>query len=372
MRQSTILSILLLVFAYCSSFAMERAEIRLSSTPALDEDFNLKAELYVNNRSTIPIKDVRIFYRELSDYKFRSAFLKPEGFRYLASINLSDFEGKVVEYYFGIEYLDGSRQSYPEEAPEHKLYQVAVQDEGDELVAGIEVISPEPDEIIYTDEFIFTVSYFPLSGVIDKERTRLYLDTYDVSQYLNIFDDFLTFAPNRVPPGRHNLKLELYDRSGNLIATKSISFNALARRGPTPVARKLTYSGSVFAESRYEDLSDGSRIEHYATGGLRFSANGGQYSFGGRVYLSNQQSSSTQYINRFTGWAQYDFWNNRYVRITGGDAYPQLNPYLMANTFVRGFHGQLYLRFINLDFAMGNTRRSIEGRQNIEIGRAHV
>lgn len=359
------LAFILLGLFSCSLMAVERSEINLTSIPKLDDDLNLNVQLYVDNRSTFPIKDVRIFYRELSENEFHSKYLRPQGFRYLAAVDLSKFAGSVVEYYFGIAYLDGADQAYPPEAPAHNLYEIAVQDEGEQTSPGIEIISPEPDESIYTDEFIFTVSYLPYSANVDKERTKLYLDTWDVSQYLNMFDDFLTFAPNKVPPGRHTMRLELYDRSGNLIATESIRFTALARRGPTQVSTGLRFSGNGFAESRYEELSDGQQIEHYVNAGFRFNANAQQYSFGGRAYWSNQQNERTQYINRFTGWFQYDFWNNRYFRATGGDAYPQLHPYLLQNVFVRGFEGQLFLKFINLDFVMGKTRRAVEGRQNI-------
>jgi hypothetical protein len=363
-RQIFLLSLLIVVFAIHPLLATERAEIGFSSLPTLDDNQVLNVELRVNNRSEIPIKDIRIFYRDVSQNYFQSAFLKPQGFRYLASVDLSDFEGSVVEYYFGVEYVDGALQTYPDEAPEYGLYEVALQDEDTGTDDGsVEVISPEPDEVIYTDEFMLTVSYFQYSGTVDKERTKLYLDTWDVSQYLNIFDDFLTFAPNKVPPGRHKIRLELYDRSGNLLATKTVEFSAIARKGPSPVGagRKINFSGNAFAQSRYEELADGASIERYVDGGLRLNANGDQYSFGARLYISNQENDNTQYINRFTGWLQYDFWNNRFFRVTGGDAYPQLNPYLMQNIFVRGVHTQLYLKFVNFDFVTGNTRRSIEG-----------
>jgi len=364
MKRQIFLSILLFaVLIFYPVLATDRAEIGFSSSPKLDDDQVLNVELQVNNRSQFPIRDIRIFYRELSQNQFQSAFLKPEGFRYLAAVDLSEFDGGVVEYYFGVEYIDGAQETYPAEAPEHGLYEVALQDEDAGTDNGtIEVISPEPDEVIYTDEFMLTVSYFQYSGTVDRERTKLYLDTWDVSQYLNVFDDFLTFAPNKVPPGKHKVRLELYDRSGNLLGTKTVEFNAVARKGPSPEAgRGLTFSGNAFAESRYEELADGANIEHYVDGGLRLNATGDQYSFGARLYISNQENENTQYINRFTGWFQYDFWNNRFFRATGGDAYPQLNPYLLQNVFVRGFHTQLYLRFINLDFVMGRSRRSIEG-----------
>ena len=357
---------LLVVFLCYTAVAAERSEINLSSTPMLDDDLNLNVELYVNNQSRFPINNVQIFYRELSENTFHTEYLRSQGLHYLASVNISKFKGSVVEYYFNVEYVDGEVQSYPAEAPAHNLYEVAVQDESDESEGLVEIISPEPDETVYTDEFILTVSFFQFSGKIDKERTKLYLDTWDVSQYLNVFNEFLTFAPNKVPPGKHKIRLELYDNSGNLLTTETISFNAIARKGPSPAGGAgLKLSGSAFAESRYEDLSDGTRIEHYATGGIRLNASGNQYSFGTRLYISNQENSNTQYINRYTGWFQYDFWNNRYFRVTGGDAYPQLNPYLLQNVFVRGFYTQLYLKFVNFDFVMGNTRRSVESNQNI-------
>lgn len=368
MKRKLIQSIFLLTVFICYPlFALDRSEISFSSTPTLDDDLNLNVELYISNRSQFPIQNVRIFYRELSENTFHSEFLSSQGFRYLASVNMSNFKGSVIEYYFGVEYVDGSEQSHPSDAPEHNLYKIAVQDEEDETDGAIEIISPEPDETVYTDEFILTVSFYQYSGMIDKDRTKLYLDTWDVSQYLNVFDEFLTFAPNKVPPGQHKVRLELYDKSGNLLTTKTISFTALARRGPSQESRGLNVSGNAFAESRYEELADGAQIEHYATGGIRLNASGTAYSFGARLYVSNQENTNTQYINRYTGWFQYDFWNNRYFRVTGGDAYPQLNPYLLQNIFVRGFHGQLYLKFINLDFVMGNTRRAVDGREVVTI-----
>lgn len=363
MKRQLLLSILLFaVLVFYPAFALDRVEIAFSSSPKLDDDQVLTVELQVNNRSRYPIRDIRIFFRELSQNQFQSAFLKPEGFRYLAAVDLSEFDGSVVEYYFGVEYADGARETYPAEAPQSNLYEVAVQDQEEVTSEGaIEVISPEPDEVVYTDEFILTMSFFQYSSAVDKERTKLYLDSYDVSQHLNVFDDFVTFAPPRVPPGKHKMRLELYDRSGNLLATKTIEFNAIARKGPSPSAGVgLRFTGNAFAQSRYEELADGTNINHYVDGGLRLNAAGKQYSFGARLYISNQEKDNTQYINHYTGWFQYDFWNARFFRLTGGDAYPQLNPYLLQNVFVRGFHTQLYLRFVNLDFVMGNTRRSIE------------
>lgn len=353
--------IFILLLACTTVFARGRGEVSFASSPYLDENLKFHVELDVENFSGYPIREVNFYFREYSETRFISKPLSPEGFRYLASINLSDYEGSLVEYFFDVEYADGSRESYPEEAPETNLLKVSLNQEI-ESEGGVMIISPEPGEQIFIDEFVLTVSYFQFSGLIDKERTKLYLNTWDVSRYVKVYDDFLTFAPGRVPPGRNNLRLELYDRSGRLIVRRDWSFSAFQRTVPTQSSQNFIISGNAFAESRSEELVNGLQSRTYSKAGLRLNAETGNVSFGTRLYITNQEETFLQPINRYTGWFQYNFWNDRYFRIVGGDAYPQLNPFLMYNTFLRGFRGQLFLKFLNIDYSRGFTRKEIEGR----------
>ena len=351
----------------------DRSEINFSIMPSIDDNMRLKFSLDLLNHSPMPIREVRIYYREFSEAKFHSLPLKSEGLRYLADVDLSDYRGSMVEYFVDIEYGDGSRDTYPSEAPETNLFRVAVQ-EGFESDAGLVVISPEPNEEIFTDEFILMVTFFEYSGLVDKERTKIYLDTWDVSRsrFVKVFEDFVTFAPKQVPPGRHKVRLELFDQTGKLLAAKTWFFTALRRRGPAPTTGNFNYSGQFFAESRNEELVDGTQSNTYNKTGLRFTAGTPTVKFGSRIFISNQEKSSRQPINRYTGWLQWNFWNDRFVRITGGDAYPRLNPYLLQNIFVRGVYGQVYLKFINLDVTKGFTQRAVEGSTIVDTSGAVV
>jgi hypothetical protein len=351
---------LVLLFIATTAFARGRGEVRFAATPYLDKNLKLHLELDVDNFSRYPVREIRLYYREYSETRFKQAYLKPEGLRYLASVNLSEYDGSMVEYFFDIEYMDGSRESYPEEAPENNMLRVSL-NQDIESGGGLIIISPEPDEEIFIDEFVLTVSFFQFSSIIDKERTKLYLNTWDVSRYAQVYDDFLTFAPRRVPPGRHNLRLELYDRSGRLITGRRWSFIAFQRTVPAQEQRDFSVSGNIFAETRNEELVDGLQSRNYSKLGVRLNAKTRNFSFGTRLYFSNQEENFLQPINRYTGWAQYNFWNDRYARFVGGDAYPQLSPFLMYNSFLRGFHGEMFLKFLNLDYTQGFTRRAIEG-----------
>lgn len=367
----SILFILLLLFLGSNLSARGRAALSLASTPYLDEELKLHVELEVENFLRLPVRDIRLYYREYSESRFRSAPLRQEGLRYLASVNLSEYAGGLVEYFIDVEYADGSRERYPEEAPENDLMKVSLQQDF-QSEDGIVIISPEPGEDVFTDEFILTVSFFQYSSQVDKERTVLFLDNWDVSRYVNVFNDFLTFAPRRVPPGEHKLRLELYDRSGQLIARRQWSFLAYQRTVPAAAAREFDLSGNAFAEARSEELLDGQQSRQYNKAGLLLEGETRNFTLGGRLFVSNQEKSTLQPINRYTGWAQFNFWNNRFLRFTGGDAYPQLSPFLLENVFLRGFHGQAYLKFINFDYTRGTTLRGIEGRAVLDTSGAAV
>lgn len=343
--------------------ARNRSEVALAGMPYLDEDLHLNVELDLTNTSRYPIQAVRLYYREHSAATFEFAELDQMGLRYLASVDLSGYHGRMVEYFFDIEYIDGTRQAYPDDAPQMNLLNVMAGQPGfGDGDGDIVVITPEPGETIISDEFLLTVSFFRYSGQVDPERVRLFLDTWDVSRYVTVFNDFLTFSPKRVPPGSHKLRLELFDTSGRLLARREWSFLAHQRRGPTEVSREFNFNGSLFAETRKEGQENGRFQELYNRTGLNLSMESQRVAFGTRLFLSNREEATRQPINRYTGWGQVNLWNGRYLRLTGGDAYPRLNTFLLNNTFVRGFHGELFMKFLNFDYATGTTRRDIEGR----------
>ncbi len=366
--------ILLLLSMLPGLWARERVEVSFASTPRLDEDYRLHVELYFTERTAlVPISEVRIYYRAAGENRFLWEPLHARGVRYLAAVDFSPFQGELVEYFFDVEFADGAHQRFPDELAstarsddDLPVFQISLQDEisSDEDVV---IISPEPNEQIYTDEFILTVSFFAIRDLIDKERTRLFLDKWDVTRYVQMFDEFLTFAPRRVPPGRHTIKLELYDRVGRLLTRKTWRFTALTRKGRQVAAAPGAFqvSGQLFAELRNEELVDGQQIRRFRRSGLTLNGYTEAISLGGRVYVTNEEDPRRQPVNRYTGWFQWKFWNGRFLRLTGGDAFPQVNPFLLDNVFVRGFHGQAYLKFLNIDAVFGRTRRAIEGNQII-------
>jgi hypothetical protein len=355
-------AIFILIIAFTNlCFSLTRSDVNLTTKPYVDENNFLQLELTLTDFNKNNVRRVHVLYRETRDSRFNMLEMAPQGFRYLASVDLSEMEGHV-EYYFDIEYTDGMRESYPEGTPSANLMQTAVQEEvlRDERII---IISPEPGESIFTDEIVITASFPELAALIDKERTKMYLNTWDVSGYLQIFDEFLTFVPQQVPQGEHTVTLEFYDRSGSLISKTLWSFLAFQRKLPTAKAvSEWNVTGQFYSETRQEIFLNDTFNKNYTYSGLNLDATYNEWTLGGRLFVSNQEKSNRQPINRYSAYAQYSFWNNRFVKLTGGDAYPRLNRFLVSNIFVRGFYAQMYLKFFNIDVAGGNIQRAVEGR----------
>jgi len=353
------LCLLTVIFLNISLFGIERVKLNFTQKPYLDAHKNLHLQLNVTNFLNHQIREIRINYRDISETIFKSQRMTSQGFQYFASVNLSDLEAEIAEYYFEIEYTDGENESYPAGTPEYNLLSTTVQNilQQDE---GIIIISPEEDESIFTDELVITVSFAEFGSLIDKERIKLYLNTWDISRYLEVYDEFLTFVPKQVPAGTHNLHLELYDRSGNLIAQRTWRFTAFQRTIRRPSGTNaLNFNGQFYVETRQEKFDIANSHENYSYGGLNLYAVNKQWELGAKLFISNRENSNRQPINRYTLFAQTNFWGDRFFRITGGDAYPQMNPIMVRNILLRGIYGQLFLGFFNLDVAFGNVQRSV-------------
>lgn len=337
-------------------------DIRFTPPAFATKEGRVNLDLQVINLNGNAVREVWVHYRAAGDLRFQRTRLYRQGNHYLATLNVNAMNATVVEYFFDIELLNGTRTTYPDNAPMNATFRVSVPQGETITPENIIIISPEPNEDIYTDELVITVSFPSLAAHVDKNRIKLYMDKYDLtrSRYFRTFDDFLTFSSKLIPPGRHKLRLELYSRSGKLLAKAEWYFTAHKRLVSSEVAEsQFEYTGTAYGEFRQESYQDGADVQQYNRLGLTFDATTGAFSFGTNLYLSNQDKPTTQPVNRYTAYGQYTFWNNRYVRLTLGDSYPEYGPLSVQNIFVRGVYGKVFLKFLNVEVAKGYIQRGI-------------
>jgi hypothetical protein len=357
-----ILVIIYLIFII-PAFGRNGVEIQYTPTKILNQQNEFPVELTISNFSGIPVREVQMWYRWSGESRFKMQLMDNEGFNYFAALNVGETNGHLLEYYFTIAYLDNRNESYPSDAPANRVFRTAVQtlrNYGDQIV----IISPEQEEQLYSNDVVISASFGSLLSMIDIEKTKLYLNTWDVTPYLQKFGDFITFSPHTVPVGRHKIRLELYDNQGQLIASREWFFNSLSVRGGEAPSGQWAISGRFFAETRQENLGVNNLDNSYNQSGLQLRADYNNWDLGGRMYFSNQEKSNRQPVNRYSGFVRYNFMTDNYISLEGGDTYPKLNPMIMQNIFLRGFYGRLYMKIFNIDFATGTTNRAIDGSYN--------
>lgn len=343
-----------------STWARVGVEIEYSPIKMIRNSSNLPLEITVSNFSGVPVREVQVWHRWAGESQFKMLRMENKGFNYFASLDVANNKSGLVEYYFAINYIDNRSETYPSDAPSQLVLRTAVQvprNYGNDIL----IISPEPEEQIFDTDIIITASFASFASMVDVERTRLYLNTWDVTNYLQKYNEFISFAPRTVPAGKHKIRLELYNDQGNLVASREWNFTALSGRGPQVIEEGVRVTGRVFAELRQEELGvDGMKNDYNQTG-LQLRGAYQNWNFGGRVYVSNQEKSYRQPVNRYSAFAKANFWNDRYFKVDFGDNYPKMNPLIMQNIFLRGSYAKLYLKEFNIDFAMGTTRRAVEG-----------
>ncbi|MBN2364889.1 MAG: hypothetical protein EH225_01905 [Calditrichaeota bacterium] len=359
-----LISVFLITCGISSIMARSGVEIQYTAKKIFSGDDPLfPLELSISNFSPVPVREVQVLHRKAGESRYQVQSLKSEGLRYYALLDVSDASGEIIEYYFAITYLDNRVESYPAEAPAGEVFRTAVQtlrNYGDQIL----IVSPEPDEQLYGIDVVITASFGSLMSMIDPEKTKMYLNTWDVSPYLQKFQDFITFAPRTVPTGRHKIRLELYNAEGNLVASREWFFSAISSRGETVGMDRWDVSGRFFAETRQEDVgntSAGGSYTPYNQSGLQLRANYKNWNLGARVYVNNLEDADRQPVNRYSASARFNFWDSRYASLQVGDSYPKLNPMLMQNIFLRGVFARLHLKSFNVDFATGSTNRGVEG-----------
>jgi len=352
--------VIILFFYTAQIFGRDGVEIQYTPTKIIHQQDKLPVELVISNFSGVPITDVQLWYRWSGENRFKMLSMTNEGFNYFAAVDVKGENDHLLEHYFTIAYLDNRSESYPADAPASRVFRTAVQtlrNYGDQIV----IVSPEEEEQIYSSDVVITASFGSLMSMIDIEKTKLFLNTWDVTPYLQKFGDFVTFAPHTVPVGRHKIRLELYDPQGQLIASREWFFTSLTVRGGEVPPGEWAVSGRFFAETRQENLGSTDLDNSYNQSGLQLRADYRNFDLGGRVYFSNQEKSNRQPVNRYSGFVRYNFLTDRYISLEGGDTYPKMNPLIMQNIFLRGVYSRLYLKIFNLDFATGTTNRGVDG-----------
>jgi hypothetical protein len=328
---------------------------------------NARFEITLNGSNTFAseYRDVQVLYRELGGDRYKTIDMKEEGFSYFANLNTKNINTGQIEYYFAFRDRFGNVKTLPGEMPQMNPYKMNIIPEQVQTTNAnfeIVILSPELNEAIPDNEVIVAASVLGGETEIDFDQSRLFIDGVNVSSLAEFDNGIVTFVPENIREGRHNIELQLYNNDGELIQNKEWAFRAV-KSGMN--IEKVNYRGSFFLDNRSQTIAQNS--DNFFTGGGYFAGNYSNLDFYSKLIVSSEESDEIQPVNRYTAELRYHFspFNNIYLK--GGDFTPYYNPLVFQDRRVRGIQTGLEFGFFTFDFLYGQTNRAIEGFQEINI-----
>jgi len=255
-RSKILVSLLLLtairipvVYGQVSQYVIE------VKVPAANEKtpLSLSVELTQNTQ----IRRVVLHYREFGKTEFKETDMLLSGRTATATVPARAMTPPYIEYYISMQLADNKQATFPSVNPETNPLKIQVK-ETDAKDLEVRFLSPEPGETLEAEDLAVAVSLMFASDMVDKRRTRIYLDGADVTGEALISDDVLLYSPKNFDKplnyGAHSIKIELRDTLGKVYHSKQENFNLSTATALEEQKSSLQYAGNAQAEFRNEKV----------------------------------------------------------------------------------------------------------------------
>ncbi len=314
----------------------------------------LRAELM----NYLDIAQMNIAFKPFGQSEFVKREMVIQGNAAMVTIPAEYMVPPSLEYYIIITLKNGNVESYPAGAPQASpplQISIAPVSEKDKQII---LLSPEPGEIVVSEELFISLSFIKAPENVKIEATKIYVDNLDVSDKIILSGDLIIFSaanfPNLIPMGAHNVKVEIYDKDGSVYHSIYRSFQLVSTEMALAMGKKLSSRANIRAESR--NVNYNNTDTWYNNILVNGAADYGDWKFSGDVYFTSEEKSHLQPMNRYSASIE-----SSWLSLKAGDTYPTFSSLIMEGKRLRGFSGALNLGFFNVQAAYGEITREVEG-----------
>ena len=302
------------------------------------------------------LSNVTLFYRQFGQSEYRVLEMQIRRDSAVAEIPANDVLPPFIELYALAITTDGSVETFPFENPEINPARitVAVQHAQPEII----ILSPDEGEQIVEGETYISISFVYADESIDRRKTKIKLNSVDLSDKAVFFDDLLIIPPDAIPAeltrGGVNLEVQAFDTTGNVFSTIRRNFNVITPQQVEEIKKSFQGSGNAQAESRQENIKGTSKWYN------RIDARGyGTYldflKANANLTVTSEEKPENQPQNRY-----FLGLDARFAKLGLGDAYPRFPFTIMDGRRIRGVTGEVLLGAFNLNAATGQVLRRVE------------
>jgi hypothetical protein len=303
------------------------------------------------------VERVFLRYREFGESEYRQQEMLMAGNSATATLAAQYVMPPYIEYYILVALSNGRSETFPIENAESTPLKATVKPV-DPKSLEVRVLSPEQGETVANEDLVVAISLFYASDNVNKKGTKLFLNGVDVTAQAIFSDDVILYSPATFPRplslGVQFLRIELYDNSGSLYHTIESNFSLSTAAAIAAEESRMRFGLNGSAEFRNEDV--GATKNTFVRGQLQAAGTFKSLNFGSNIFLTNEEKSDRQPQDRFMAYGDLDV-----LKVQLGDAFPKFPTNIVSGKRVRGVSASLLLKFFNIDFAYGETMRSIDG-----------
>jgi hypothetical protein len=303
------------------------------------------------------VERVLLRYRGFGESEYRQQEMLLAGNSGTATIGAQYVIPPYIEYYVRVFLSNGRSETYPIQNAESAPLKATVKPL-DPKSLEVRVLSPEQGETVANEDLVVAISLFYAKAKVNKQATKLFLNGIDVTAQAVFSDDVILYSPATLSRplslGVQFLRIELYDKSGSLYHTVESNFSLSTSAAIAAEETRLRFGVNGSAEFRNEDV--GATKNTFLRGQLQAAGTYKSLNFGSNVFITNEEKSNRQPQDRFLVYGDIDI-----LKVQLGDAFPKFPTNIVSGKRVRGISASLLLKFFNVDFAYGETMRSIDG-----------
>ena len=306
------------------------------------------------------IERVLLRFRGFGESEYRQQEMLLAGNAASATIAAQYILPPYIEYYVQVRLSNGRSETYPIENAESTPLKATVKPL-DPKSREVRILSPELGETVANEDFVVAISLFYASNNVNRKATKLFLNGVDVTAGAVVSDDVILYSPANFPRplslGVQFLRIELYDTKGRAYYTVESNFGLSTTSAIAAEGSGLRFGVNGQAELRNENVGDAKNT--FVRGQLQAAGMYKSLNFGSNIFLTNEEKSDRQPQDRFMAYGDLDV-----LKVQLGDVFPKFPTNIVSGKRVRGISAGLFLKFFNLDFAYGQTLRSIDGFVN--------
>jgi hypothetical protein len=337
----------------------------VASTPA-EAQGGAPATLTVELRQGHSIAGVFILYRPFGSTEYRRAEMDLQGFTAHYTLPADRLTPPFIEYYFVLVDGNGKRESSPMNAtgdpftsPPAQPLRLTVQDKRESQVI---FLSPEQGATLDPDDVLISISLLRADSTVVLRATQIKLDDRNITAQAVFSEDLIVYVPGnhgiRLAPGRHSLKVRLFQRNGRISSTTELTFSIRQTSGDyrenTPEPRGFNAKVNVRAESRHETISN--EGEWHNRAGVQFRGTSGVWTFTSNLFFTSDEKADRQGQNRYFFGVE-----TPWVKVGYGDHYPAFPDLVLSGKRVRGLQSTVRYGVLGLDLTLGEISRAVEG-----------